>query len=418
LLIFDRIIFPELTMSNKKNAALGFIFVTLLIDVIGIGIMIPVVPALITKLTGGAGGLSEASTYGGFLTFAYAIMQFFFSPLLGGLSDRYGRRPILLFALLGLGIDYVFMAFAPTLAWLFVGRIISGITGASFTTATAYIADISTPEKRAQNFGILGVAFGIGFIIGPAIGGFCSRWGTEVPFLVAAAFTLINVIYGFFVLPESLAVENRRAFDWKRANPFGALKHLKKYPMIIGLVTSFFLLNLAGKSVESNWTYYTMLKFKWSEDYVGYSLSVVGVIIAVVQGGLIRVIIPKIGNNNAIYLGLTLQGLGLILFAFAPQGWMMFVFLLPYALGGIAGPAMQGMISNQVPNTEQGELQGALTSLISITAILGPLIMNNLFAYFTSANTPVYFPGVPFIAGVTMVLLSVFFAMRTLKKFS
>ncbi len=406
-------------MLEKKNAALGFIFVTLLIDVIGIGIMIPVIPGLIEKLTGSGGGLSEASKYNGWLTFSYAIMQFLFSPLLGSLSDRYGRRPVLLFALLGLGIDYIFMAFAPTLIWLFVGRVISGITGASFTTASAYIADISTPEKRTQNFGIVGVAFGMGFIIGPAIGGFCSKWGTEVPFLVAACFTLINLVYGYFVLPESLAKENRRPVDWKRTNPLGALKHLQKYPMIIGLVISFFLLYLAGKSVEANWTYYTMLKFNWSVDWVGYSLSVVGVMIAIVQGGLIRVIIPKIGNNNAIYVGLGLQALGLILFAFASQGWMMMVFLLPYALGGIAGPAMQGMISNQVPATEQGELQGALTSMISITSILGPLMMNYLFAVFTAVNAPFYFPGIQFISGSLLIFFSIFFAIRnlsTLKK--
>ena len=401
-------------MAEKRNAALGFIFVTLLIDVIGFGIIIPVLPALIQKFTGG--GLSEASKYGGWLTFAYSIMQFCFSPLLGGLSDRYGRRPILLFALLGLGIDYVFMAFAPTLAWLFVGRVIAGITGASFTTATAYIADISTPEKRAQNFGIIGAAFGMGFIIGPAIGGFCSKWGTEVPFLIAACFTLINLVYGYFVLPESLSQENRRAFDWKRANPLGALKNLHKYPMIMGLLVSFFLVYLAGKSVESTWTFYTMLKFNWSEAWVGYSLAVVGIMVAIIQGGLIRVIIPKVGNNKAIYIGLSLQALGLLLFAFANQGWQMMLFLLPYSLGGIAGPAMQGIISNHVPANEQGELQGTLTSLASITSIIGPLIMNNLFAYFTKDNTLFYFPGMAFLVGVFFTILAIFFAVNTLRK--
>ncbi len=399
-------------MPEKRNSALGFIFITLLIDVIGIGIIYPVLPALIQKFT--EGGLSEASKYGGWLTFAYAIMQFVFSPFLGSLSDRYGRRPVLLFSLLGLGIDYIFMAFAPSLAWLFVGRVIAGITGASYTTATAYIADISTPEKRAQNFGILGAAFGVGFIIGPAIGGFCSRWGTEVPFLVAAGFTLLNLLYGYFVLPESLSPQNRRAFEWTRANPVGALGHLKKYPMILGLVASYFMLYLAGKSVESVWTFYTMLKFNWSDAIVGYSLAVVGVMIVIVQGGLIRYIIPKLGNNNAIYLGLSLEAFGLLLFAFASQGWMMMAFLVPYALGGIAGPAMQGMISNQVPATEQGELQGALTSLASITSIIGPPMMNNLFAYFTGGKAPFYFPGMPFMAGFVLVLFSIFFATGTL----
>lgn len=319
-------------IANHKRA-LSFIFITVLIDVIGLGIIIPVVPELIKELIGG--NISEASHYSGYLGLAYGLMLFVFSPVLGGLSDRYGRRPILLLSLLGLGMDYLIMATAPSIAWLFVGRILAGICGASFTTATAFIADVSTPEKRAQNFGLVGAAFGIGFILGPMIGGICGHFGARIPFYIAASFSVLNFIYGYFVLPESLEIPNRRPFDWKRANPVGALMHLRKYPVISGLVVSFTLLMLAGKSVETTWTFFTMLKFSWNSIAVGVSLSVVGVLVALVQGGLIRVIIPKLGQKRSIYLGMFFYMLGLILFAFAQQGWMMYLFLIPYCLGGI-----------------------------------------------------------------------------------
>jgi DHA1 family tetracycline resistance protein-like MFS transporter len=403
-------------MSAKpNNKALSFIFITVLIDVIGLGIIIPVLPKLIEELIGG--DLSEASRYNAWLAVAYGVMQFVFSPILGGLSDRYGRRPILLISLLGLGIDYIFMALAPSIAWLFVGRIIAGLCGASFSTATAYIADISTPEKRAQNFGLIGAAFGVGFIIGPTIGGICGAWGPRIPFFVAAVFSLLNFIYGYFVLPESLSEDNRRKFDWKRANPVGSLLNLRRYPVISGLVITFLLLCMAGKSVESTWTFYTMLKFNWSSVWVGISLSVVGILVAVVQGGLIRIIIPKLGQKNSVYTGLALYVAGLILFAFATKGWMMFAFLVPYCLGGIAGPALQGIMSSQVPLNEQGELQGALTSLMSLTTILGPLMMNNLFYYYTRDNAPVYFPGAAFIAGAVLLFIGILFAVKSLKSF-
>lgn len=400
---------------NKNNKALGFIFITVLIDIIGLGIIIPVVPTLIKELKGC--DLSQASAYGGWLTFAYASMQFVFSPIIGGLSDRFGRRSVLLISLLGLGLDYIVMALAPSYTWLFVGRIISGICGASFTTATAYIADISTPEKRAQNFGLIGAAFGVGFIIGPVIGGIASHWGPRIPFLVAAAFSLLNFLYGYFILPESLPIHLRRKFEWKRANPVGSLMHLKRYPIISGLIVTLILLYVAAHSVQSCWSYYTMLKFSWTEAQVGYSLGIVGVLIAVVQGGLIRKIIPKIGQKNSVYSGLILYTIGLILFAAAPTGWMMLLFLVPYCLGGIAGPALQGIISTQVPANEQGELQGALTSLMSLTSIIGPLIMNNLFSYFTSPAAPFYFPGASFSLGAVLLLIGIFFAIGSLRKY-
>ncbi|MES2559627.1 MAG: TCR/Tet family MFS transporter [Bacteroidota bacterium] len=400
-------------MTVKRNNALIFIFITILVDVIGLGIIIPVVPKLISQLTGE--GLSEASRYGGWLMFSFAIMSFLCSPIMGGLSDRFGRRPVLLLSLLGLGIDYIFHAYAPTLAWLFVGRLIAGVFGASFTTATAYIADISTPEKRAQNFGLIGAAFGLGFIIGPLIGGLAGgAWGPRAPFLLAAALTFCNLIYGYFVLPESLELTQRRPFEWKRANPIGSLMHLRKYPVVSGLVVSLVLIYIAAHAVQSNWSFYTMFKFSWDEKMVGYSLAVVGVLISLVQGGLIRIAIPKLGQQNAVYIGIAFYAMGLLLFGMASASWMMFAFLVPYCLGGIAGPALQGIISSQVPPNEQGELQGALTSLMSVTSIIGPVMMNGIFAYFTSADAPVYLPGASFYLAAFLTILSLFFSYKTL----
>ena len=400
-------------MAKNGKAALGFIFVTLLIDVTGIGIIIPVLPTLIRELTHGT--LSDAAEYGGWLTLAYALTQFIFAPVLGNLSDQYGRRPVLLFSLLGFGIDYLFLAFAPSMWWLFVGRIIAGITGASFTTAAAYIADISTPEKRAQNFGIIGAAFGLGFILGPVIGGLLGQFGSRIPFFAAAGFSFMNLIYGYFVLPESLSKENRRTFDIKRANPMGSLLQLKKYPAISGLLFTLVLMYIANNAIQSTWSYYGMEKFKWNEAWVGYSLGFVGLMIGLVQGGLIRWAIPKFGSEKILYGGLLLSSLGLILFAFATQGWMMFAFIVPYALGGVAGPALQSIISGFTPANEQGELQGALASLMSATTIFAPPVMTNLFAYFTNGKAGIYFPGAPFFLSSVLVLIGVGLAWRSLK---
>lgn len=400
-------------MTGNRKAALGFIFITLLIDITGWGLVIPVFPKLIEELTGA--DISTIGRYGGWLTVAYAIVQFFFAPVIGNLSDRYGRRPVLLLSLLGFGIDYLFLSFAPTLGWLFVGRVIAGITGASITTATAYIADISTHENRAKNFGLIGAAFGLGFIIGPAIGGLLGEFGSRVPFLVAAGLTLLNTLYGYFVLPESLSKENRRKFEWSRANPFGSLKQLNKFPGIWGLMTSLVLVYIAAHSVQSTWSFFTIERFQWSEGMIGISLAAVGVLVAAVQGGLIRVVHPYLGNEKSIYTGLALYAVGLFLFAFASETWMMFAFLIPYCLGGIAGPALQAVISNHVPANEQGELQGALTSVISITTIIGPLVMTSLFSYFTRPNTPIHFSGAPFLLGALLMLASAILAYVVLR---
>ena len=402
--------------SNKKNAAIGFIFITMLIDITGWGIIIPVIPKLIKELING--DISDAAKYGGWLTFAYAITQFVFAPVIGNLSDKFGRRPVILFSLFGFALDYILLAFAPTITWLFIGRIISGITGASITTATAYIADVSTPENRAKNFGMIGAAFGLGFIIGPVIGGLLGQYGSRVPFYAAAILCLFNFLYGYFILPESLSVENRRNFNIKRANPIGAFMNLKKYPELIGLIATTFILYVASHAVQSNWSYFTMYKFNWDEKMVGISLGVVGLLVGLVQGVLIRWINPKLGNEKSIYVGLGLYTIGMLLFAFASESWMMFVFLIPYCLAGIAGPAIQSVISSKVPPTEQGEIQGTLTSLVSASSIIGPPLMSSVFYFFTHKEAPFQFAGAPFVLGGILMLVSLIIVYFSFKKWN
>jgi DHA1 family tetracycline resistance protein-like MFS transporter len=401
-------------MSTERRPALGFIFITLLIDVTGLGIIIPVMPKLILELT--TGTLSEAASYGGWLVSVYAIMQFICAPIVGALSDRYGRRPVLLASLFGFGLDYLLLAFAPTIGWLFLGRMIAGIMGASFTTAGAYIADISTPDKRAQNFGIVGMAFGLGFILGPVIGGLLGGFGSRVPFIVAAALTLLNWLYGYFILPESLKPENRRAFQWKRANPVGTLKSLFRYRVIAGLFISLAFVYIAAHAVQSNWSYYTIEKFNWNERAIGISLGVVGLMFAIVQGGLIRIIIPKLGQERSVYIGLSLYAVGFLLYGLATQGWMMYAVTIIYCLGSIAGPALQGIMSGIIPPNEQGELQGGFTSLMSLASIIGPPIMNELFAFFTSKDAPIYLPGAAMLLGALLTIISSLLARRNLKR--
>lgn len=389
--------------GSGRSAAVGFIFITLLIDIIGWGIIIPVIPTLLEELA--HVDVSGASRIGGWLTFAYAFTQFFFAPIVGNLSDKYGRRPVILASLLGFTADYILLALAPNLTWLFVGRILAGITGASITTASAYIADVSTPETRSKNFGMIGAAFGLGFIIGPVLGGLLGQYGARVPFYAAAALCLINFIYGYFILPESLDKEHRRPFQWKRANPVGSLIQIKKYPSLAGLIAALVFVYIAAHAVQSNWSFFTMYRFGWDERMVGISLGVVGMLVALVQGLLIRYTAPRLGNVKSILLGLSLYAVGMFLFSFATQGWMMFAILVPYCLGGIAGPSLQSVISGNVSPREQGELQGALTSLMSATSIIGPPLMTGLFYTFTRPTAPLHFPGAPFfLAGILLVL--------------
>ncbi|MEY4761764.1 MAG: hypothetical protein RLZZ200_1620 [Pseudomonadota bacterium] len=405
--------FPETALMSKRAPAIGFIFVTLLIDVIGFGIIIPVMPNLIQSLSGGS--ISEAAEVGGWLLAAYAITQFLCAPIVGGLSDRFGRRPVLLAALFGFTIDYLCLAYAPTIGWLFLGRVIAGLMGASFTTAGAYIADVSTNENRARNFGLMGATFGLGFIIGPLIGGVLGDLGPRVPFLVTAGLTALNFVYGLLVLPESLKLENRRPFEWKRANPLGTMISVMRYRGVAGLFAALSLMSVAAHAVQSNWSYYTIEKFRWSPTRIGMSLAVVGFVFAGVQGGLIRVLIPRVGQKRTAYLGLLRYAGGFFLYAFATQSWMMFAITVVYCLGGIAGPALQSIIAAEVPPNAQGELQAAMTGLMSICSVFGPLLMNGAFAYFVSQDAPVHFPGAAMLLGGVLTLVSCGMCYRTLK---
>lgn len=401
-------------MSSNRKPALILILVTLFLDSMGFGLIIPIVPDLLIELTGLTN--NENAIYGGALMAVYAVMQLVCGPIVGGLSDRYGRRPILLAALFGFAIDYVFTALANSIWWLFLGRMIAGIMGASFTTGGAYISDISTPETRAQNFGMIGAAFGLGFIAGPALGGLLGQMGTRAPFYAAAGLALINWLYAFFVLPESLKPENRRPFDWSRANPIGTFRSLFKYKVVAGLFAALALVVVSAHAVQSNWNFFTKEQLHWTSKEIGISLTIVGVLFAVVQGGLIRVIIPKLGQTRSVYIGLAVYALGLVLYAFAVNTWMMYAITAVYVMGGIASPAIQGIMAGMVPPNAQGELQGGFTSLMSAASIVGPLLMNSLFAYFSGPNAPVYFPGAAMMLGAVLCLIASLIARSTLKK--
>jgi MFS transporter, DHA1 family, tetracycline resistance protein len=401
-------------MGNNKKA-LGFIFATVLIDVIGIGLIIPIFPKLLQELLNIT--VDEASAQGGKLTAIYAAIQLFCAPLLGGLSDKYGRRPILLIALCGFGLDYFLQAWAPTFSWLIVGRVIAGITGSTFGVANSYIADVSTPENKVKNFGIVGAAFGVGFIIGPVLGALISNiWGIRAPFVVAGVLTLINFLIGFFVLPESLTKANRRNFDIKRANPIGAIVQFYKYPKAFRFIIALFLIFIGGGAIVNTWTYYTEYKFNWSELTVGISLGIVGLMVGLVQGLLAKNFIKKYGINASIVVGFTCYGIGCLLFGLAPNTISVFIFIIPYCLGGICQPALQSVISNQVPPNAQGELQGGITSFQMLSAILAPLIFNNMFTYFTSKQAPFILPGAPFYLGFLFFVAGLIIAITSFNK--
>jgi DHA1 family tetracycline resistance protein-like MFS transporter len=398
-------------MARKDSAAaLSFIFITVLIDTIGFGIVMPVIPNLIMELTDV--NVSQAAVYGGWLAFAYAIMQFICGPIIGNLSDRFGRRPVLLLSLLAFGIDYALMGWAPTIGWLFVGRAIAGIAGAAHTTANAYIADVSPPEKRAQNFGLMGAAFGLGFIFGPALGGLLGDYGTRAPFYAAAALALVNLAYGMFVLPESLPLNARRPFHWRRANTLGTILQLRQYPSVGLLATVLFLWTLGHQVLPATWAFYTQQKFNWSPTEVGLSLAFAGVLMAAVQAGLTRVLVPRLGETTAVLIGLTAGGIGYLGYAFAWQGWMVYFVMMVGMLAGLTFPSLNALMSHRIPKTSQGELQGAVASLFSLTTIIGPVLMTQLFGYFTSDAAPFIFPGAAFVFASFLVLLSLILFAR------
>ncbi|SNS57259.1 MFS transporter, DHA1 family, tetracycline resistance protein [Ekhidna lutea] len=399
---------------KKKQAAIIFIFATVLIDIIGIGLIIPILPKLFNEVAGL--NPSEGSFIGGALIATYGVMQFFFAPILGGLSDKYGRRPLLLIALFGLGVDYLIIVFAPTLAWFFVARVIAGICGSSVTVANAYIADISTPENKAKNFGMIGAAFGLGFIVGPALGGFLGEIGTRIPFMLAAGLAFLNMIYGYFIIPESLKEEDRRDFSWKRANPLGTFKQVFSYKKIVGLLLSMFFIYVAANATHTNWSYFTSEKFGWSPQDIGLSLTFVGVMVAIVQGGLVGPIVKKIGEVNAVYTGFLFNAFGLFMMGIVPHGWMVYAVIIPYAFGGLAGPSLQSIMTGEVPKNAQGELQGGIAGIMTLTSIVGPLLMTGVFRYYTNVENDIYFPGAPFMVGTAIAILSIFIARTSLVK--
>jgi len=393
-----------------KKHAIAFIAITLLLDTIGFGLISPVMPKLLVQLTGQ--DVSHAAMQGGFLSFLYAAMQFLWAPVLGNLSDRFGRRPVLLFSIGALGVDYLVMGSAPTLGWLFVGRAISGMAGASFTPAYAYVADISPPERRAQNFGLISAMFGLGFIIGPALGGLLGQFGPRAPFFAAAALSLLNFCYGVFVLPESLPPERRRRFDWKRANPFGTFRQMSKYPVVMGLLSALFLWMVANQVFPSTWSFYTKYRFGWSEAMIGASMALVGAVMVTSQMTLLRFLVPRFGERRVALLGITIAGIGYLGFGTATAGWMMFAWLSSWFFGAIVFPVTNALMSHRIAPEAQGELQGAVAGLASLAAIAGPLLMSQLFGRFTAPTAPAHVPGAAFLASslLTWICLGVYWS--------
>jgi len=375
-----------------------------MLDSIGIGIIMPVMPDLLIEL--GATDLSQAAIWGGAMATTFAVMQFLFGPLIGNLSDRFGRRPVLLISLAALSVDYLIMGFAHSIWLLVLGRIIGGITSATHSTANAYMADISSDKEKAANFGLIGAAFGVGFILGPVIGGFLGEFGPRAPFFAAAALAGANTIFGFFVLSETVTDAIRRPFSWKRANPIGGLLYIGKLPGLRRLLIVFFFYNIAFFVYPSVWAYFTQERFGWEPRMVGVSLAVFGASMAVVQGGLIRIIIPKFGEHRAVILGFSITILAFLVYSLAYEGWHIFALAPITSLGVIAGPALQGIMSRTARADQQGELQGILTSISAIGVIISPLLMTNTFSYFTRDDTPFYFPGAPFILSMGLVLLA------------
>jgi DHA1 family tetracycline resistance protein-like MFS transporter len=404
-----------LSARNASNGAFLFLFIAVLVDSIGFGIILPVLPQLIMQLTGV--GIDRAAGYGGWLAFVYALMQFFCAPVLGNLSDHFGRRPVLLFALFALGCDYLIMGFAPVLAWLFVGRAVAGVAGASFTPAYAYVADITAPSQRAQKFGLMGAAFGIGFIVGPAIGGLLGSFGARAPFFAAGCIALANTTFGYFALPESLPPASRRAFHWARANPLGTLAQMRRYPTVLLMLGAVFLWQLGHQVLPSTWAFFTISKFHWSSAEVGWSLAWVGTVMAVAQGVLTGVLIPWIGGERrAAVAGMLAAIVAYLGNAFATQGWMMYVVSLTTFIFALTYPSMNALASQLIPGDAQGELQGAIACLYSLSAILGPPLMTQVFGYFSGPRAPVHFPGAAFLTAAMLTAACALLFVKALRR--
>ena len=427
---------------KPRQAAIAFILVTLFIDILGIGVIVPVLPELIIELLWGhsattaetitvidpATGVGQeitrdrmysiAGRYAGVIAASYAFMQFIFAPIMGVLSDRFGRRPVILVSLFGLGIDFLIQGFATSIGWLFAGRILAGVMGANFTTANAYIADVSTDETRARNFGFMGMMFGLGFTIGPAIGGLLGDWSPRLPFFVSAGLALVNWLYGYFVLPESLPPEKRAPLSFKQANPFSSIMRLGAYPLVAGLAIVFMCKSLAQRGLENVWVLYTSYRYDWDTTTNGMALGLVGICAIVVQGGLVRPVVKRFGERKTVIFGSVVGTLGFLGYGLAYQGWMVYVIIISTSVGGLAGPAIQSLVTSTVNETEQGKIQGALTSLTSLTNIIAPVFFNTLlFSYFISDRSPIHLPGAPFLVGSLLLAISTGIAVLVFRKF-
>lgn len=390
-------------MATRKPA-LGFIFITLMVDVLGIGLIIPVAPKLVQFLQGGTE--EQAAGVYGYLVATYGLMQFAFAPLLGVLSDWFGRRPVILIALLGSGIDFFAQALSPTVTILFITRAINGLSGASITAANAYIADVTPPERRAAGFGMIGAAFGIGFVLGPLMGGWLGAFNIRWPFYAAGILALVNWAYGMFVLPESLPREMRSAPRWMRANPLGAFTGLRGHPMVQWLALSLFLVYIAQFALQSTWVLYTSYRYHWSPRDVGISLALVGVGAAIVQGGLARKIVPKFGEKRSMLFGLAVAACAYVGYGLAPYGWVIYVIIAIASIGSILGPAAQSLITKTVGATEQGTVQGAITGLQSAATVIGPILGGQAFEYFVSVRAPFKLPGAAFFIGAILTFIA------------
>ncbi len=403
-----------MTSRAPGRHALLFILITIFIDTLGFGIIIPVLPKLIAQL--GNTSISEAAAYGGALMFVFALMHFIFAPVMGSLADRFGRRPVLLLSLATLSVDYLIMGFATGLGWLFLGRLLAGASAATFATANAYIADITPEQDRAAKFGLIGAAWGLGFVAGPAIGGLLGELGPRVPFFAAAALAMINVGYGLLVLPETLPPDKRRPFRFSRANPIGAFAALRRYPLVVALFGALALYFMAHDVNPSTWTYYVIHKFQWSEGQVGLALAAVGLSSALVSGTLVGPIVARLGEARAAYLGFLLAGLSFFGYAFATEGWMLFPCIAVGAFMGLVMPSLRAVMSRAVPDDQQGELQGAISSLMGLTAIFSPLIMTQVFRAFATESAPLYFPGASFFLAGCLMMLALIVVASSLKR--
>jgi DHA1 family tetracycline resistance protein-like MFS transporter len=401
-------------MTVAPTRALIFVLVTVFIDTVGFGIIIPVLPRLLMELLDGS--LSTAALYAGWLMFLFSALQFLSAPVLGNLSDHFGRRPVLLGSLAAFSADFIVMGLATTVGWLFLGRALAGVFSATYPVVAAYVADLTAPEQRAKSFGLLGAAWGLGFVVGPAIGGLLGDANPRLPFFVAAGLAAVNVVYGYFVLPESLAPANRRAFSLRRANPIGAFQAMRQYPLVVGLLGALLLYHIAHDANPATWTYVTMAKFDWTPRDIGLSMSFVGICAALVQGLAVGPVVRWLGERRAMVAGFGLFTLSFLGYAFATSGWMMYFWIVPFSFGTIASIATMALLSKEVPANQQGELQGAVSSLRSITACVAPLMMTGLFSYFTSAEAPFQFPGASFFAASVLTLVALLLVMGVLRR--